>query len=139
MGNCEINIFGRTIKEKYIFWALIAVGVVLRIFLLGIVPGGINQDEAYSGYEAYSLLHYGVDSWGYAFPVYFISWGSGMNVLNSYLMMPFIGIFGVHAWTVRMPQVIVACVSLYVFYKLFREFFDEKISLIALAVLAICP
>ena len=73
------------------------------------------------------MLHYGMDSAGYAFPVYFVSWGSGMNVLNSYLMMPFIGIFGVHTWTVRMQKMITACVSLYLFYSLFSRIFSYSI------------
>lgn len=134
-----IELWNLKIKSKYIFWILLAIGVIVRIVLIGIVPGGINQDEAFSGYEAYSLLHYGMDSAGYSFPVYFVSWGSGMNVLNSYLMMPFIGIFGVHEWTVRMPQVIIACISLYIFYRMFKKFFGGKIALVALGVLAICP
>lgn len=135
----KITVFNREFESKYILWLLLAIGIILRIVLLGIVPGGINQDEAFSGYEAYSLVNYGIDSSGYAFPVYFVSWGSGMNVLNSYLMMPFIALFGVSAWTIRLPQVLVACVSLYVFYRLFREFVGEKISLVALAALVICP
>lgn len=126
-------------RYLYIYCAILFVGIFVRMYYIGVVPGGLNQDEAFAGYEAYSLLHYGMDSSGYAFPVYFVSWGSGMNVLNSYLMMPFIGLFGVHAWTVRMPQLIVACVSLHIFYKLFRSFLCEKQALIAFAVFAVCP
>lgn len=134
-----ITVFNREIQAKYLLWILLFLGIFLRVFYLGAVPGGLNQDEAFAGYEAYSLVKYGVDSSGYAFPVYFVSWGSGMNVLNSYLMMPFIAIFGVHAWTVRFPQVLTACVSLYIFYRLFKRFLGEKQALTALAVLAICP
>lgn len=135
----KIDIFGRKIQAKYIFFVLMIVGILVRAVGLSTVPGGLNQDEAFSGYEAYSLLHYGMDSAGYAFPVYFVSWGSGMNVLNSYLMMPFIGIFGVHTWTVRMPQMITACVSLYIFYRLFSRIFNQKQALIGLLILAISP
>ena len=55
---------------------------------------GLHADEAYAGYEAWSMCHYGYDSWGYKNPVYLRAWGSGMNALNSYLMIPFIAIDG---------------------------------------------
>ncbi len=135
----KINTFNREVKAKYVFFVLMIVGIFMRVFYIGLIPGGLNQDEAFSAYESYSLLHHGIDSSGHAFPVYFVSWGSGMNVLNSYLMMPFIAIFGLHAWTVRLPQVIVACVSLYVLYKMFSRLFNERQALIALFILAICP
>ncbi len=118
---------------------LLFIGIFVRIWQLGAVPGGINQDEAFAGYEAYSLLHYGKDSFGYSFPVYFVSWGSGMNVLNSYLMLPFIALFGAHTWVIRLPQVITACFSLWVFYLLLKKLFDEQIALSGLFFLVICP
>ena len=61
---------------------IIAVGVFVRVFRFGQVPAGFNQDEAFAAYEAYSLLNFGKDSAGYSFPTYFVSWGSGMNVLE---------------------------------------------------------
>ena len=126
-------------KNQLAVFCLLAVGILVRIFYLGGVPAGINQDEAYAAYEAYSMLHYGHDSYGYQNPVYFVAWGSGMNVLNSYLMMPFIAIFGMHDWVVRLPQVIVACISLGVFYKLLKMMFSEKIATIGLFLLVISP
>ena len=57
---------------------LVLIGVAVRLWQLGGMPCGLNQDEAYAGYEAYSMLTYGVDSWGYTNPCYFISWGRRM-------------------------------------------------------------
>ena len=70
------------------------IGVFLRLYHFGVVPNGLHQDEAYAAYEAYSLLNYGKDSWGYVNPIYFTAWGSGMNVLESYLMIEWIAVFG---------------------------------------------
>ena len=61
--------------NKILFWSIIALGSFVRIFKLSVYPGGVHVDEAFAGYEAYSLLNYGVDSWGYRYPIYFISWG----------------------------------------------------------------
>lgn len=137
--NETIAIFNREVPIFWIVGVLLIIGVFVRIWQLGAAPGGLNQDEAFAGYEAYSLLHYGMDSSGYSFPVYFVSWGSGMNVLNSYLMIPFMAVFGAHAFVVRIPQMIVACFSLFVFYKLLKRLFDVKTALIGLFLLTICP
>lgn len=129
--------------QKQIQWTLFGIfmfiGVLARIWQFGIVPGDINQDEALAGYEAYSLLHYGKDSSGYTFPVYLTAWGSGMNVLNSLLMIPFIAIFGLKTWVIRTPQLIVACLSLWVLYLIIKEIIDEKAALVSLFLAAITP
>ena len=47
-------------KEKYLFMLVIVFAIVIRFYELGYLPGNgaLNQDEAYVGYEAWSLLHY---------------------------------------------------------------------------------
>ena len=115
------------------------MGIFARIWQFGVVPGDINQDEAFAGYDAYNLLHYGMDSAGYRFPVYLTTWGSGTSALNTYLMIPFMAIFGAKIWVIRLPQVIVACLTLWVTYLLVRRLFHEKIALCALFLLAISP
>lgn len=135
----ERNKLDNITKNRLLLIGILAVGILVRFLSLGGVPAGLNQDEAFAAYEAYSMLHYGQDSFGYRNPVYFVSWGSGMNVLNSYLMMPFIAIFGMHDWVVRLPQAIIACLSLVVFYKLLKHMFSEQIAGIGLFLLAISP
>lgn len=119
--------------------AIFILGAAVRIALLGAHPGGINQDEAFAGYEAWCLLNYGRDSAGYAYPVYLTAWGSGMNALESYMMMPFIALFGLKTWVIRLPQLIMALISLPVCYLTVRRLRDEKTGLIAMALLAVCP
>ncbi len=115
-------------------------GMLARIWQFGSVPGGgINQDEAFAAYEAYSLFHYGMDSHGYHFPVYLVAWGSGMNALNSYLMIPFIAIFGLKTWVIRLPQLICSSLTLYVVFLLIRKICNEKTAYCALFLLAVSP
>lgn len=118
---------------------LMAVGIAVRVIGFGSIPGDINQDEAFAGYEAYSLLHYGIDSAGYRFPVYLFTWGSGMSALNTYLMMPFMAVFGPQVWVIRMPQLIVSCLTLWVVYLLIRRMYHEKAALFCMFLLVICP
>lgn len=135
----NISLLGYQIPSHHLAILILLMGCLARIVLLNNVPGGINQDEAFSGYEAYSLLHFGKDSSGYSFPVYLVTWGSGMNALNSYLMIPFLAIFGSHTWVIRLPQAIVACASLWVLYKLLQKLFQEQTALLGLFFFSICP
>ncbi len=125
--------------RRALFWLILAMGIFARVFLFGLIPTGINQDEALAGYEAWSLLKYGIDTEGYHNPVYLVAWGSGMNALETYLMMPFIAVLGLKSWVIRLPQLIVACLSIWVMYLLVRRTVNERAGLFAMFMLAICP
>lgn len=125
--------------RRVLFWLVMAAAVFMRAWQLGTVPNGINQDEAFAGYEAWSLLNYGIDTAGYHNPVYLTAWGSGMNALETYLMMPFIALFGLKVWVIRIPQMIVGCLSVWVVYLLVRRTVNERAGLLAMFMLAICP
>ncbi|MEG2082229.1 MAG: glycosyltransferase family 39 protein, partial [Oscillospiraceae bacterium] len=136
------NSFTQTLyKNRATLCALLIMlcGVLVRVVNFGTTPTGFNQDEAFAGYEAFSLLHYGVDSWGYHNPCYFVSWGSGMNVLQSYLAIPFIKLLGCSITAVRLPQLLLACLSLPVFYLLMKNVFSTRAALTGLFLLAISP
>jgi hypothetical protein len=51
--------------------------LVTRLFGLDLIPGGLNQDEAAIGYDAWALANYGIDRNGFTFPILPMSWGSG--------------------------------------------------------------
>ena len=122
-----------------LFAVFLAAGIGVRVWQFGAVPGGMNQDEAFAAYEAYSLLRTGLDTSGYPFPVYLTAWGSGMNALESYLMIPFIALFGLEPWAVRLPQLIVAVLSLIAAYDVMKRLADQWAGLYGLFLLAVCP
>lgn len=104
------------VRRKQYIIIIMALAIFSRVVLIDQCPGGIHADEAFSGYEAWSLLHYGVDSAGYTNPVYLTVWGGGMSVLNSILMIPGIALFGLNAVTVKIPAMVMGIVSVFVFY-----------------------
>ena len=138
-GNLRVQVGISPGRRRAVVTALLLLGAFMRLWQLGQTPGGVHQDEAFSAYEAYCLLENGMDSWGYPYPVYFTAWGSGMNALEIYLMMPFVAAFGLATWAIRLPQAIVACLTLPAFYGVMRRLFGERTGLTALALLAICP
>ncbi|MBQ3720560.1 MAG: glycosyltransferase family 39 protein [Fibrobacter sp.] len=129
----------RVDKIRIGFWLILALGIFARVFLFGDVPGDINQDEAFAGYNAFTLMHSAADSYGYRLPVYLTAWGSGMNALESYLMIPFVAIFGLKVWVIRLPMLIVGILSLVAVYHLVRRFSSGKLALAAMFLVAISP
>lgn len=125
--------------HRILFWAILAIALFSRVYRLGSVPNGVNQDEALAGYEAFSLLNYGMCSHGYTFPVYLSAWDSGMNALESYLAIPFVVLFGLKVWVFRLPQMIVGVLSVWVVYLLIKRIISERAGLYAMLMLAVCP
>lgn len=53
------------IKNKYFLYMIILiifiVGMLVRIVEIADMPNALNCDEASAGYEAFSILNYGID------------------------------------------------------------------------------
>ena len=133
------KVFARKNAAQITLVIVLLLGVFARVYMFGSVPGDINQDEAFAGYNAYTLLLHATDSYGYRLPVYLTAWGSGMNALESYLMIPFVAIFGLHVWVIRLPMLLVGLLSLVAGYYLVRRFSSECMALAATLLLAISP
>lgn len=125
--------------EVFLFF-IFMIGSFVRLFVIGRFPNALNVDEASSGYDAFSLMKWGVDRAGNSYPVYLYAWGSGQSVLYSYLMIPVIAVTGLTEYGIRLPMAITGAISLYVFYYLIKNIFDnKKYGIIATAFFAICP
>lgn len=133
------KIWSRDISCKVCFFIILLAGIAIRAWRFGAIPGDLNQDEAYGGYEAYCILHYGADSWGYRFPVYLTTWGSGMSALNTYLMIPFVALFGLKIWVIRIPNLLIGCLTIPAAYSITRDISNRKAALFAAALVAISP
>ena len=126
-------------NRRLFFGLILVICVFTRFFGLGVIPLGLNQDEAFSAFEALSLLKSGTDSWGYRYPMYFVSWGSGMNTLYAYLLSGFFLVFGINDWVVRLPQAVAGVLSCYVFYRLMSFLYGKKVGLVGFFVVTIMP
>ena len=127
-------------KEEVILFFILIVGSLVRLVAIGQFPNALNVDEASSGYDAFSLMKYGVDRGGNSYPVYLYAWGSGQSVLYSYLMIPVLMVTGLCEYGIRLPMAIIGIVSLYVFYYLIKSIFDNKrMALISVGFFVICP
>lgn len=114
--------------------------VLIRTLRFGTLPYGVNQDEAMGAVDAWALSLYGTDRFGVSLPVHFSAWQvSQMSVLLSYLMIPFIKIFGFHTWVIRLPMLLASIGGIALVYLTGKELLDERLGLIAMALTAINP
>jgi 4-amino-4-deoxy-L-arabinose transferase-like glycosyltransferase len=111
-------------KKAFIYPALVMcvliLGIGIRILKFPEIPPGLHIDEASSAYEAFSLLETGKDKWGHPLPAYFPGWGSGQNVLQAYLTIPFLKLFGLGILSARLPALILGILSLPLFFYCLR-------------------
>jgi 4-amino-4-deoxy-L-arabinose transferase-like glycosyltransferase len=127
------------LREHWLLLAILFLGAAVRLYAFGSVPAGLNQDEASTGYDAYALLHYGIDRSGFHYPVFLVGFGSGMSALPTYLAMPFFFLFGVSAAALRAPNILIGILALPAFYLLVRRTGDRTLALLATFLLAISP
>lgn len=135
----QVNKAKKLFSPTIIFWVIMLVAVILRIGKFIVYEGGLNQDEASIGYDAYALLNYGIDRNGVSLPVHLIAWGSGQNAMYAYLSMPFIAIFGLCAFSVRIVNFLAAIGTVAAVYFICKELFDKKTALIAMGLTAVAP
>lgn len=132
--------FIKKYKFEILLVFILIFGSFIRLFGIDRLPNALNVDEASSGYDAFSLMSYGVDRNGNSWPVVLYAWGSGQSVLYSLITIPFIAIGGLSELTIRLPMAIIGSMSLYLMYYLLKNIFNnKKVALLGTFFLAICP
>ncbi|MFH2118329.1 MAG: hypothetical protein ABII10_01185 [Candidatus Paceibacterota bacterium] len=91
-------------RRELLLGLIFVLAIALRFFKLGAVPIELNRDEASLGYTAYSLLMTGQEEHGVAWPIQIESFGDWKLPLYVYTLIPLIKLFGLTAWTVRLPS-----------------------------------
>jgi predicted MFS family arabinose efflux permease len=131
--------FARLASPNAVFIAILLLGIFARTWEFGLLPPGLNQDEASIGVDAFSLYRFGVDRNGISYPVSFISWGSGQNALYAYVLIPFIALGGLTPFVVRLPMLVSGILTLPLVYFVGLHTFGKRFALIAMFLLAVCP
>lgn len=127
------------LRDRLLFFLIVVLSAVLRFYKFPSLPPGLSSDEASAGYETYALLLHGTDRWGNKFPVYFPGWGSGQNVLLSYLNIPFIKIFGLTIFAERFSSALLGLLTVIVFYAFIKKWYGTRTALIAAFFLGTYP
>lgn len=120
---------------------ILLIAVFLRFYKLGSIPPHLTPDEASLGYNAYSILKTGRDEYGEILPLIFKAFGEFKLGLYIYLTVPFVAVFGLNEWAVRLPSALAGVLSIYLIYLIIGKFFrNSKLSAnFAALILAINP
>lgn len=131
----------KNMREFILPILIVIAGAALRLAFLGSVPGGMHQDESFVAWNAYALLHEGIDSAGNVMPVYLADWGDGHSAMYVWLLMPLLALNGGHITPLlsRLPQAVTAVFTLIAVWALIKRMFGEKAGLWSLFILALCP
>ncbi len=131
-------------KKVYVFLLIIfLLGTALRFYKLGLIPLGFHTDEAYLGYNAYSILKTGSEITGGFLPIHFKSFLYS-PAGYSYFSIPFIILFGLNEFSVRFAAALFGSLTILTTFlltnKLFSKFKNsETIAIFAAFFIAISP
>lgn len=127
--------------NRYLIILFFIAAVFLRLYQpVGMTPPSINWDEASLGYNAFSILKTGKDEWGRFLPLTFEAFGDYKLPGYIYTLVPFIAVFGMTEFAVRLPSVIFGSLSTVFLYLIVLELFKQKkLALISAGLLAISP
>ena len=126
--------------KKYLLPLILLISLFLRIFQLSQFPAGLNADEAAIGYNTYSLLTTGKDEFGHSWPISFQSFNDFKPGLYFYLTLPFVGIFGLSEFSVRLPSALLGVGIVLLAYLIAKQIFkEEKAALVSAFLFSISP
>ncbi len=103
-------------KKLIPLFLILLLAAFLRFWHLGESPPGVLVDEASIGYNAYSIMKTGQDEWGQRNPLTIRAFGDFKPPGYIYAAIPFIKIFGLSPFSVRLPSAIFGVVSVLCLY-----------------------
>ena len=126
-------------KKNSLFLLIVALAIALKLVIIEKVPPSLNWDEISHGYNAYSILKTGRDEWGVTLPAIFRAYGDYKLPVYIYLTAVSELIFGLSAFSVRMPSILAGIITVIVSYLLVKKLFSEKAALLSSFLVAIEP
>ena len=100
----------------------------------------MHGDEVSIGYNAFSFLKTGNDQNGNFLPLASDQFGDFRPAGYHYLDVPFVALFGLNEFSVRLPSALAGSLSIILIYLLVHELFaNKKMALLAGGLLAITP
>lgn len=70
-----------------------------------------QSDEMGIGYDAWCLLNYGTDKYGFSWPVYFMNYGNGQSALYTYSLVPVMKLMGFSRTAIRTPALLYSFIA----------------------------
>jgi hypothetical protein len=127
-------------NAKLILFGILIIALFSRTFKLTSIPPSLNQDEAVNGYDAFTLGINLKDHHGNFLPPMLESFGDWASPLITYLTIPFVKIFDLSLFSVRIPVALLGTASVYLMFLFLHHIFKKtNIALLGAFLLAISP
>ncbi len=126
-------------KKIFLIIAIVFIALIARLYKLNEVPIELFGDEIDVGLQAYSLLTTGKDYFGNSFPIMFQSFEERRLPVFIYSAVPFVGIFGLNEWGVRLTGVFWGILGIVGIFLLGQKLYNYKVGLASAFLLAISP
>ncbi len=119
---------------------ILLLASVLRLLHLSEIPPVLSTDELVNGYDAWCMSINFHDHHGVFMPLMFESFGDWVSPVLTYLTIPFVKVFGLTPFAVRLPVALMGIASVYLFYRLiYRIFGSQPIALLGALCMAVAP
>ncbi len=119
---------------------ILIVGTLLRLGFLSKFPPSPYWEEVALGYDAYSIVETGKDHHGNAWPIAaFESFGDWKPSAYFYALAPFVKLFGLKVWVLRLPAALAGILIIYFSFKISQFLFNKKIALLTAILVSISP
>lgn len=133
------KLFIKYMNNKLTILFILLLSIFLRFYNLGIVPGGLTNDEAGAIYNSYSIWKTGYDATGKFLPLS-INLDNSFSPVYIYLNAPFIGIFGLSIFSGRLLFAFCGVCTVILLFFITRELFkNTKIAILSMLVIAVSP
>jgi 4-amino-4-deoxy-L-arabinose transferase-like glycosyltransferase len=119
----------RFIGSKLLLISILVLAALLRLWNLGNIPPSLTPDEAALGYNSFSILKTGKDEYGKILPIVFRSFGDYKPGLYIYVTVPFVAIFGLNEWSVRLPSALAGVLIVYLIFLIVSSLITNHRSL----------
>jgi 4-amino-4-deoxy-L-arabinose transferase-like glycosyltransferase len=106
--------------------SIVVLAFAVRVYHLSSVPPSPYLDEVSNGYNAYSLLKTGRDEYGKRLPLMLQAYNDFRPALFEYFAMPFIALFGLTVFAIRLPSVVLEVGAVACMFFLMKELLRNK-------------
>lgn len=111
-------------KNLLLLFILFIATLILHVYALDTLNPYLQIDEAAIGYSSWCLGEYGTDRYLNSYPIYIKNFYGGQSIAYAWLIVPFIKLFGLNLFSIRLPMAIMYSIAIFPLYHLLKD--EEK-------------
>ena len=116
----------KLVSTRFLLTLICILFLFTRLYKISEIPASVYWDEASIGYNAYSISQTLKDEWGEFLPIHFRAFGEFKLPVYIYAVVPFVKLFGLSAFSVRLPSVLFSLGVVILTYVLARKLYGSK-------------